>query len=247
MGVAGFMVFVRSRARAVFVVVFLSVLLPVQAFALYPNAPVPGSFFWLSSFVPNVGYIATFAMFGPINSSDGRLPPILLDKANEWSTNYFAGLLNQCNLKQNQDCAITAATQCIESAPQITCTQTYDMTIHDPVAGTYVIHSSFSVDLPAFADIPCPAGFLYNGDITQTSWTKYCSQPSVDALGVAVDSKSMTCNPCNASNGNKYQPEVDYSGRDGVVSFVRNYNSQFAKDIGLGFGWTSSIKRLDVG
>jgi len=48
-------------------------------------------------------------------------------------------------------------------------------------------------------------------------------------------------NPCNPANGNKYQPEEDYRAPATGLSFTRTYNSTFGKDIGLGYGWISSI------
>ncbi len=54
-------------------------------------------------------------------------------------------------------------------------------------------------------------------------------------------------NPCNPANGNKYQAETDFQGKDGIIPFARSYSSQTANDSGLGFGWSSSIvKRLDT-
>jgi RHS repeat-associated protein len=54
-------------------------------------------------------------------------------------------------------------------------------------------------------------------------------------------------NPCNAGSGNKYQPESDYRSPDTVLSLTRQYNSQFAEDVGFGFGWISPFnKRLQI-
>lgn len=51
-------------------------------------------------------------------------------------------------------------------------------------------------------------------------------------------------NPCNPSNGNKYQVEEDFIGGDGVPPFVRSYNSQLVdQNGGLGFGWKSSAHK----
>jgi hypothetical protein len=43
-------------------------------------------------------------------------------------------------------------------------------------------------------------------------------------------------NPCNPSNGNKYQSEEDLPGDDGRLSYVRHYNSFSGKDFGMGVG-----------
>jgi YD repeat-containing protein len=55
-------------------------------------------------------------------------------------------------------------------------------------------------------------------------------------------------NPCNASNGNKYQTESDYVGGDGVPSITRHYNCLLeGKDYGLGFGWTwMAVRKLEI-
>ncbi len=55
-------------------------------------------------------------------------------------------------------------------------------------------------------------------------------------------------NPCNPANGNKYQPESDYAGGEGVPTVARYYNSRLvSKDYGLGYGWTwMAIKKLEL-
>ena len=50
-------------------------------------------------------------------------------------------------------------------------------------------------------------------------------------------------NPCNPATGNKYQAEEDYRNGDGLLVFTRHYNSQFGGDVGLGFGWASTVHR----
>jgi YD repeat-containing protein len=54
-------------------------------------------------------------------------------------------------------------------------------------------------------------------------------------------------NPCHPATGNKYQAEQDYVTNESNVFVVRYYNSLLNKDLGFGFGWTTSFyKRLDV-
>lgn len=54
-------------------------------------------------------------------------------------------------------------------------------------------------------------------------------------------------NPCNPANGNKYQTEEDYRAPATGLSFTRTYNSTYNKDIGLGYGWISSVQsRLEI-
>jgi RHS repeat-associated protein len=58
------------------------------------------------------------------------------------------------------------------------------------------------------------------------------------------DGKGGDCvgNPADACNGNKFQSERDYQNNDGSLSFTRIYSSiLWDKDIGLGFGWSSSF------
>lgn len=64
-------------------------------------------------------------------------------------------------------------------------------------------------------------------------------------------------NPCDASNGNKHQYELDFQSPLTGLSIGRYYNSNLAKGLptgagkriyGLGYGWTASfLKRLDIG
>jgi YD repeat-containing protein len=52
-------------------------------------------------------------------------------------------------------------------------------------------------------------------------------------------------NPCNPSNGNKYQKETDYHTRS--LTFTRQYNSNYLEDFGFGKGWISSfVRRLEL-
>ena len=48
-------------------------------------------------------------------------------------------------------------------------------------------------------------------------------------------------NPCNPSNGNKYQKETDY--RTKTLTLTRHYNSNYLEDFGFGKGWNSSFVR----
>lgn len=63
-----------------------------------------------------------------------------------------------------------------------------------------------------------------------------CIDPSDDN---SKKDTGSTCNgagnPCNASNGNKYQTETDFVFSS--FSFVRSYNSQNTVELGLGRGW----------
>jgi len=65
-------------------------------------------------------------------------------------------------------------------------------------------------------------------------------------LGPSCSSDETVGNPCNATTGNKYQSETDYSG--GVLTWSRHYNSGAADlDGPLGFGWSHSANpRLDI-
>ena len=94
------------------------------------------------------------------------------------------------------------------------------------------------------------------------TWSSYnAMDPSQDPTGltgVAEDGidKQLGCagtsseenagNPCNATTGNKYQSETDYSG--GVLTWSRHYNSGAAASDGpLGFGWSFNTNhRLDI-
>ena len=59
----------------------------------------------------------------------------------------------------------------------------------------------------------------------------------VKSLGATGPYCPYRGNPCNATNGNKYQAETDYSGA--VVKFVRSYNSLDDRKTELGYGWSS--------
>lgn len=64
-----------------------------------------------------------------------------------------------------------------------------------------------------------------------------------DAPGQAPQScvdQGRRGNPVVASNGNKFQVEPDFSGSDGVPSFIRYYNSIIGNDVGIGIGWSHS-------
>jgi RHS repeat-associated protein len=71
------------------------------------------------------------------------------------------------------------------------------------------------------------------------------SAPPVNG-NLACVTGNMKSNPCNAATGNKFETALDSSGGNNPVT--RYYNSQFSFDLGLGFGWTSSVlgKRLFV-
>ena len=59
--------------------------------------------------------------------------------------------------------------------------------------------------------------------------------PAIDP-GCTQDKDTTTGNPCDASNGNKYQHETDYDGGNNGLSFSRHYNSVLA-------GWTHNYNR----
>ena len=59
--------------------------------------------------------------------------------------------------------------------------------------------------------------------------------PAIDP-GCTKDKDTTTGNPCDASNGNKYQHETDYNGGSNGLSFSRHYNSVLA-------GWTHNYNR----
>lgn len=99
----------------------------------------------------------------------------------------------------------------------------------DAVEGTYVLFDSNSFDnsgtfsgvvaddVDIDKNLPCPEGGAARG------------------------------NPFNAATGNKYQIENDYISPLSGLSFTRYYNSQFAADVSLGYGWTSPFhQRLEI-
>ncbi len=91
----------------------------------------------------------------------------------------------------------------------------------------------------------CPSGFVTSvacqvqtdGSCTLTPVNEYPK-----TAGHLCGSKSVFGNPCNASNGNKYQLETDYNGANTGLTFNRHYNSGSSSvDSGLGFGWTHQL------
>ncbi|MCK4840356.1 MAG: RHS repeat protein [Methylococcales bacterium] len=68
------------------------------------------------------------------------------------------------------------------------------------------------------------------------------------SFGQLCDDESTFGNPCNASNGNKYQKETDYTGNNTQLSFIRHYNSGLgAVDNGIGYGWVHQwAAKLDI-
>ena len=65
--------------------------------------------------------------------------------------------------------------------------------------------------------------------------------------GPCCDGKSKTCvgNPCDPSNGNKYEYDVDYAGGPGIPSFGRAFNSigVVSRNSSLGTNWTHTYAR----
>jgi RHS repeat-associated protein len=58
--------------------------------------------------------------------------------------------------------------------------------------------------------------------------------------------KKSSCpigNPCDAATGNKFEAQIDFSGGNGIPSFVRYYNSLNFSTVGLGVGWTHSFSK----
>lgn len=72
--------------------------------------------------------------------------------------------------------------------------------------------------------------------------------PLANAVPVPAGGACPAGNPCNPANGNKFQIEQDYVAPGTGLQFVRTYNSNFNRDIGLGFGWTSTANaRIEIG
>ena len=74
-----------------------------------------------------------------------------------------------------------------------------------------------------------------------------CTIPDEKDLGCdGANASAIVGNPCNATTGNKYQSETDYSG--GVITWSRHYNSSADKlDGSLGFGWSHGFNhQLDI-
>jgi RHS repeat-associated protein len=102
----------------------------------------------------------------------------------------------------------------------------------------------------------CPNGYVYQGGSSLLNARCVLQSPSQvtnppESLCTlrqeknSCTSDSMVNNPCNASNGNKYQSETDISSA--ALTFTRFYNSQLNKNLGLGYGWTASLsRRLEI-
>jgi YD repeat-containing protein len=93
----------------------------------------------------------------------------------------------------------------------------------------------------AWCNYNCPAG-------QQLDSQGECSPIPVlqkeKSLGVP---EQCVSNPCNPANGDKYQPENDYSNPQTELHFTRSYNSLLGKNLGMGYGWTSPFhKRLEL-
>lgn len=72
--------------------------------------------------------------------------------------------------------------------------------------------------------------------------------PPTEKDGCCDSSGECKGNPCDASDGNKYQAEIDYQSPIQGLSIERHYNSRNNKDYGLGVGWsTPFLKRLEIG
>ena len=79
----------------------------------------------------------------------------------------------------------------------------------------------------------CPTGSVVIG-------TSCYLQPVAESpkdLGPPKCGKGVL-NPCDASSGNKYQADVDYSSADGSLRYARHYNSLGARPSGQGYNWT---------
>ena len=85
----------------------------------------------------------------------------------------------------------------------------------------------------------CPEGYsAITSDLCQANLPTIL-EPNKKDLGQSCDTESSFGNPCNASIGNKYQKEIDYTANNTGLSIVRNYNSGLSSvNKGLGFGWT---------
>lgn len=95
----------------------------------------------------------------------------------------------------------------------------------------------------------CAPGFeLYDWDYSNVHADVYGTDYAICYYPVppVVEKKNLgtpkQCvgNPCNPATGNKYQSETDYRSPDNRLTFTRAYNSGGSKDIGLGYGWSSS-------
>lgn len=83
----------------------------------------------------------------------------------------------------------------------------------------------------------CPSGQTWNGAMC-------VQQAAQKSLGAQCPA---TGDPCNASTGNEYQIEADYSSGDSHFVYTRFYNSQANRAAGLGFNWSASpSKRLEI-
>ncbi|MDF1643897.1 MAG: DUF6531 domain-containing protein [Pseudomonadales bacterium] len=73
-----------------------------------------------------------------------------------------------------------------------------------------------------------------------------CPVEAEKQFGPSCSKDETAGNPCNATTGNKYQSETDYSG--GALTWRRHYNSGAADlDGPLGFGWSHDFSnRLDI-
>ncbi len=149
------------------------------------------------------------------------------------------------------------------SAAEASCTATLQSLLPAGVCTYYVYFNGFQVwrfgiafgfpeagnSYTAYFKTDCPPGqnFVSPGICQSTGPTLAQLQPEKLA-GRPQQCEASKGNPCNASNGNKYQPESDYAGGDGVPSIVRHYNSLLAtKDYGLGHGWTwMAVKKLEL-
>jgi RHS repeat-associated protein len=215
------------------------------AYAPYPGAP--GSVFTAVWGSPScsVGTVASLS-FPPVSavSPDGAIPQSIFDVA----------------ISNGEACARLFA-QYTQSSygpltglePVTACTVTGQGTVQ----GTFPWYSLF---FEVLADFNCGTGtctIIHYGmgqRIFQCPPGTQYDVPSIQCVAIPPPlpeplgpPKACVSNPCDAATGNKYQPETDFDGREGINSFTRNYNSQLGKDLGFGFGWTTfSSKRLEV-
>lgn len=61
----------------------------------------------------------------------------------------------------------------------------------------------------------------------------FCAKPFSSAAG----------NPCDSATGNKFESATDFSGGNGIPSFVRFYNSLSFSTVGLGIGWSHNYAK----
>lgn len=90
----------------------------------------------------------------------------------------------------------------------------------------------------------CGAGQTFVGPNPTDCIDQTLEQKAVAAKKMlGKKSACSTGNPCDAATGNKFEAQVDFSGGNGIPSFVRYYNSLNFSSVGLGIGWTHSYSK----